>query len=370
LPAHDRRRRQALGGRSSADQRRHLARVRFRPPRDQPRGRGRTDAADAEHSQRTGSDRPLRSRPVDRRRRPPAPSPAGAVRRQHASGPGRLQRGRRLGGQVRRPASLPGDAGLRSKCHADLPSIQPGEQRMSEQIPALPPPAKADGPSARPSKDGDAPPGGFADAPGAAETATNPTPGTRPARTAQAEGTKAEGDSSGLKHPAPRRRLAADAVVELVASTVVDPTPTAAPIQDVPAATNGRRVAAATEETGRPITAAVQPQSPLAPAKETAASTLQPKSDDEAKPPARDGITAPAAPTAKTGGPGVRPSHPHHRLNHTPIKAVKEDVERPLREFARRSTSTGPAVPHRSAPSAAPAAAPTAAPADATATAH
>jgi len=282
---------------------------------------------------------------------------------------------------------------------------------MSQQIPALPPPARADGPSARPSKDGDAPPGGFAEVLGAAETATSPpTPGTRPARTAHAEGTKAEGDSSGHKHPASRTRAVTDAADELAAAVVADPATSAAPAADARPAAKGRRSATATEETGRPLrapaaqvaqaapavgepaaapqgtpvrpavkapapagqvaTTNTRPQPPAAPATRTGTAALEPKSDDEAKPPARDGAITPPPPAAKSGGHRVRPSQPRHRLNHVPIRAPKDDLERPLREFAPRTTAAGSTLPHRTAPIAAPAAATTIAPAATTAPAH
>jgi flagellar hook-length control protein FliK len=232
---------------------------------------------------------------------------------------------------------------------------------MSEQIPALPPPARTDGASARPAKDGDAPPGGFAEVLGAAETATSPpTPSTRPARTAHAEGTKAEGDSSGLKHPAPPE-LAATHAAELVAAAAlpVDPTPIAAPVPSTPPERAARRVATTNAETGRPIRSTIAKAVPGQPPAEAATTTLQPKTNDAVKPPARDGgITPPAPPETKSGGHRVRPSRPHQRQNHMPIEALKDDAERPLREFAVRTTPAATAVAHRigrTAPTAAPA---------------
>jgi flagellar hook-length control protein FliK len=280
---------------------------------------------------------------------------------------------------------------------------------MSQQIPALPPPARADGPSGRPFKDGDAPPGGFAEVLGAAETATSPpTPGTRPARTAHAEGTKAEGDSSGPKHPASRKRAATDAADELAAAAGVDATLTAAPAPNVRAAGKVRHIATATEETGGPIRSAsahatpgaasrrrvpatdqapgqlpvkapaaagqvaaagIRPQSRVTPA--AAAATLKPQSDDEAMRPIRDGrITQPAPPTIRSGGRRVRPTHPRHRLDGIPVRALKDDAGRPLRDVASRTTALGSALRHQTAPSATPAAATTIAPAATSAPAH
>ena len=248
---------------------------------------------------------------------------------------------------------------------------------MSQQIPALPPPARADGPSARPSKDGDAPPGGFAEVLGAAETATSPpTPGTRPARTAHAERTKAEGDSSGHKHPASRTRAATDAADELAAAVVADPATSAAPAADARPAAKGRRSATATEETGRPLRAPAAQVAQAAPAVgEPAAAPQGTPVRPAVKAPAPAGQVAttntrPPPPAAKSGGHRVRPSQPRHRLNHVPIRAPKDDLERPLREFAPRTTAAGSTLPHRTAPIAAPAAATTIAPAATTAPAH
>ena len=222
---------------------------------------------------------------------------------------------------------------------------------MSETMMSVQPaPAKAPG-AAAPPKDGDGPPNAFAEALGAAQTADSPPSKSEPARTAHAEGTKAEGDSSGRKrkatHAAPEPTTV---VVDAPAQTPVPVAPvTQAPAGIVKGGGHGHRLG------GRPAPVAAPITSPAVSGKAASPKNVHPASAITATPLGGTADAATAAPAKATAaasaeGAAPAPTAMGNALAAAPGAAVAHDGARPApkRSAGGRSVKA-PAAPVKGA---------------------